>query len=216
MTGNNTTTLFRPVGLIELGLIFDSEMKAFPPRLPEQPIFYPVLNQAYARQIAKDWNAPSAESGFAGFVTKFDLPSDYVAKFPIKTVGGSVHQELWVAADQLVDFNSHIIAGVYVVEAYYGKEFVGFIPEKFGLKGKNAVEQFHSLVLTIDYSGMDFICETAANAKSIYLNFPFWTACAFPGHLGITDEKKQRTLNGIEQLWRERFPTAPLCKGNIT
>ena len=36
--------LYRPVGLEELELIYDSGMKAFPARMPKQPIFYPVLN----------------------------------------------------------------------------------------------------------------------------------------------------------------------------
>ena len=62
--------LFRPVGLAELALIVDVEMRSFPPRLPEQPIFYPVLNEQYAAQIAREWNAPS-DPGFAGYVTEF-------------------------------------------------------------------------------------------------------------------------------------------------
>jgi hypothetical protein len=44
-------TLYRPVGQKELDLIRELEYRAFPPRLPEQPIFYPVLNQEYAAQI---------------------------------------------------------------------------------------------------------------------------------------------------------------------
>ena len=56
-----TTILFRPVGQEELELIRQSEFKAFPPRLPEQPIFYPVLSEAYATQIARDWNAKRNE-----------------------------------------------------------------------------------------------------------------------------------------------------------
>jgi hypothetical protein len=46
--------LFRPIGLNELRLIFATEMTAFPPRLPEQPIFNPVLNASYAIKIARD------------------------------------------------------------------------------------------------------------------------------------------------------------------
>jgi hypothetical protein len=214
MSANKMATLFRPVGLIEMGHIFDSEMKAFPPRLAEQPIFYPVLYKDYARQIAKDWNAPSEQSGFAGFVTEFYVPSDYLAQFPVKTVGGSVHQELWVLAERLADFNSHIAGRIQVVEAHCGKDYVGFIPEKFGLKGKNAVEQFQCLALTISYSGMDFICETAANAKSVFLNYPFWTARDFTD-LGIPEPKKEQVLNAIEKLWSERFPMIPLCKRSI-
>ncbi|MEI7026276.1 hypothetical protein [Paenibacillus sp. y28] len=45
--------LYRPVGRYEMKLILDLEWKGFPPRLPEQPIFYPVFNQPYAGQIAR-------------------------------------------------------------------------------------------------------------------------------------------------------------------
>jgi hypothetical protein len=50
------TPLYRPVGEMELTLIRDSGFRAFPPRLPEQPIFYPVLEESYAIQIARNWN----------------------------------------------------------------------------------------------------------------------------------------------------------------
>ena len=53
-------TLFRPVGPAELELIKASGWKAFPPRLPDQPIFYPVTNHAYATQIARDYSAVPA------------------------------------------------------------------------------------------------------------------------------------------------------------
>jgi hypothetical protein len=69
------TKLFRPVGIQELALLWDSGMKEFPPRLVQQPIFYPVVNLEYARQIARDWNTPDKNSGFAGFVTQFEVSS---------------------------------------------------------------------------------------------------------------------------------------------
>jgi hypothetical protein len=50
------TTLYRPVGRKELELIRASEFRFFPPRLASQPFFYPVLNEEYAVQIARDWN----------------------------------------------------------------------------------------------------------------------------------------------------------------
>lgn len=53
--------LFRPIGAKELELIKRSGMTKFPPRLPEQPIFYPVFNADYARQIARDWNIKNAQ-----------------------------------------------------------------------------------------------------------------------------------------------------------
>jgi hypothetical protein len=57
--------LWRPVGLHEMALIFDAEMKRFPPRLPDQPIFYPVLVEDYANQIAGSWN--TKDPPFAGY-----------------------------------------------------------------------------------------------------------------------------------------------------
>ena len=97
-------------------------MTKFPPRLPEQPIFYPVLNIEYARQIALEWNTKSAPV-YAGFVTEFDIDDEYIAKFEVKTVGTSVHKELWVPAEELDEFNSHIIGEIHVVEEYYGEKY---------------------------------------------------------------------------------------------
>ena len=69
-----TITLFRPVGQKEMELIRQSGDRTFPPRLPFQPIFYPVLYQDYAVQIARDWNTKDAASGYVGYVTRFRLP----------------------------------------------------------------------------------------------------------------------------------------------
>jgi hypothetical protein len=113
--------LFRPVGLKELELIALSGYSAFPPRLPEQPIFYPVLNIEYAEQIAENWNAKSPP--YAGFVTRFELEQKFVEKFEIHTVGGQIHQELWVPAEELAEFNQHILGKIEVTAAYYGENF---------------------------------------------------------------------------------------------
>jgi len=110
-----TTTLFRPVGPKELVLIEASGWRQFLPRLPEQPIFYPVLNEEYATQIARDWNVK--ESG-AGFVTRFEVDSTFLQRYPVQTVGGSVHQELWVPAEELDTFNQHIVGLIEVVAEF--------------------------------------------------------------------------------------------------
>ncbi len=95
-------------------------MNAFPPRLSWQPIFYPVLNQPYAEQIAREWNTKDEFSGFAGFVTAFEIPVDYFNSFEVKTVGGEIHQELWVPSEELEVFNGKIVNGIRVVSAFYG------------------------------------------------------------------------------------------------
>jgi len=119
--------LFRPVGLRELALIAASGYRAFPPRLPEQPIFYPVLNAAYAEQIARDWNTKDRASGFAGFVTRFEVVEPYVQRFPVQVVGGVVHQELWVPAEELAEFNANIVGQIEVLASFYGPAFAGQI-----------------------------------------------------------------------------------------
>lgn len=117
--------LYRPVGLAELKLIAETGYKAFPPRLPEQPIFYPVLNAEYAEQIARDWNTKRAP--FAGFVTQFTVDNAYASQFSIQTVGSAIHQELWVPAEELNMFNQHIQGTIEVVRSFYGVNFAGEI-----------------------------------------------------------------------------------------
>lgn len=87
------TILYRSIGPKELALIKEFLWHKFPPRLPEQPIFYPVLNEEYATQIARDWNVKASGSGF---VTRFAVNSEFVKKYPVQTVGGSIYKELWV------------------------------------------------------------------------------------------------------------------------
>src|SRR5206468_512195 len=112
------TILYRPVGPKELALIAASGFREFPSRLPGQPIFYPVLNEEYARQIARDWNVPA--SG-AGYVTRFAVRNEFVARYPIQTVGGSVHQELWIPAEDLVEMNRNIVGLIEVIGEYKGE-----------------------------------------------------------------------------------------------
>lgn len=118
--------LYRPVGLKELQLIEASGFTAFPPRLPFQPIFYPVLNFEYAVQIASDWNTKDKSSDYAGFVTKFEVDDVYIAQFPVQVVGqGKVHQEFWIPAEELPRFNQHIIGKITIEASYFGKEYTG-------------------------------------------------------------------------------------------
>ena len=110
-----TTTLFRPVNQAELDLIEKSGWKAFPPRLPDQPIFYPVMNETYAREITEKWNVPAFG---VGYVVKFEVDSDYLSKFNVKNVGGAIHNELWVPSEELEEFNSHIIGVIENIAEY--------------------------------------------------------------------------------------------------
>ncbi|HUK91605.1 MAG TPA: ADP-ribosylation/crystallin J1 [Blastocatellia bacterium] len=124
--------LYRPTGIKELKLIAESGFRRFPPRLSEQPIFYPVLVFDYAAQIARDWNA--AVAPFAGFVTAFELDDSYAQTFEVRTVGEShTHLELWVPAEELDRFNDHILDEIKVVAIFYGEGFDGEVDAATGL-----------------------------------------------------------------------------------
>lgn len=115
----NVTELFRPVGSAELELIRASGFACFPPRLPEQPIFYPVLDEEYAIQIARDWNAKH-NSDKLGFVTRFRVRIDFLARYDVQTVGGSTHREYWIPVDDLTEFNRNIVGNIDVIAEFRG------------------------------------------------------------------------------------------------
>jgi len=79
-----TITMYRPTGPHELELVKGSGYTAWPPRLPGQPIFYPVTNEQYAKEIATQWNIK--DSGI-GYVTKFDVNKDFVDNYRVEQVG---------------------------------------------------------------------------------------------------------------------------------
>ncbi|MCL2670882.1 MAG: hypothetical protein FWF10_02470 [Clostridiales bacterium] len=110
--------LYRPVGQKELDLIAKSGYRAFPPRLDWQPIFYPVLNREYAAQIAREWNAKDAFSGYVGYVLEFEVRDAYLQQFEVHTVGTSCHREYWILSESLPEFNENIIGKIKVVRKF--------------------------------------------------------------------------------------------------
>jgi hypothetical protein len=113
---DKVVTLYRPVGPAELELIRQSGWRRFPPRLPGQPIFYPVLQQDYAVRIARDWNVP--ESG-AGFVTRFSVSATYLDRYEVHEAGGRQFTEYWIPAEHLAEFNDHIEGLIEVVAEFH-------------------------------------------------------------------------------------------------
>lgn len=108
--------LYRPIGEQERILIVESGYVAFPPRLPGQPIFYPVINEQYATEIASRWNTKDKNSGFKGFVTRFEIDDHFISRYEMQTVGRSYHQEYWIPAEDLAEFNQHIIGKIEVIK----------------------------------------------------------------------------------------------------
>lgn len=115
-----TQILYRPVGQKEYELIADSGFSEFPPRLPEQPIFYPVLSEEYAAQIARDWNTKDPMSGYVGYVTRFAVLTEFLSSYEVQTVGAAgSHDELWIPAEELPAFNAAIVGKIEVTQEFW-------------------------------------------------------------------------------------------------
>ncbi|HEX7641220.1 MAG TPA: hypothetical protein VF472_03315 [Burkholderiaceae bacterium] len=110
-----TITLFRPTGPEEWELVQQSGCQRWPPRLPEQPIFYPVTNEQYAIEIARDWNVKA--SGI-GYVTRFEVKREFMKRYQVQKVGGDIHTEWWVPAEELEELNDNIVGKIEVVHAF--------------------------------------------------------------------------------------------------
>jgi hypothetical protein len=113
--GEETVTLWRPTGPEELALVKDSGWTAWPPRLPDQPIFYPVLNEDYATRIARDWNVKA--SG-VGYVTRFEVEKSFLDQYDVQQVGGQTILEYWIPAEDLDELNNHIVGRIEVVAEF--------------------------------------------------------------------------------------------------
>lgn len=112
---NETVTLWRPVGPEELALIEQARMRAFLPRLPEQPIFYPVLTEEYAIKIARDWNVKASGSGF---VTRFEVLKSYLDAYEVQEAGGRAHLEYWIPAEDMDAFNAAIVGEISISQEF--------------------------------------------------------------------------------------------------
>ncbi|MDG4831566.1 hypothetical protein O7627_20000 [Solwaraspora sp. WMMD1047] len=111
-----TVTLWRPTGPEELALVEASGWRSWPPRLSDQPIFYPVCNEEYATMIARDWNVPA--SG-AGYVTRFRVRKTFLDRYDVHQVGGRTILEYWIPAADLPEFNANIVGVIEVVAEFH-------------------------------------------------------------------------------------------------
>jgi hypothetical protein len=198
--------LFRPTGLHELQLVLRRQLQAWPPRLPEQPIFYPVLNITYAEQIARDWNARS--EGQVGYVTEFDIDDLYASKFERRVVGGATHEELWVPAEELDEFNAHIEGRIRVAASFFGDGFTGVIPERGALKGQPARRQLETLAGQFSFDFQDFHGEVTMNWEVVFLHLPFWSRTR-ADDVSLAAPKDE-VLASIRDVWSAAFPALPL------
>jgi hypothetical protein len=116
VAASETVTLWRPTGPEELALVAASGWRQWPPRLPGQPIFYPVLTEEYAAKIARDWNVK--HSG-AGYVTRFEVLRSFLDDYEVHQVGGKTILEYWIPAEDLPALNASIVGTISVITEYH-------------------------------------------------------------------------------------------------
>ena len=54
----------------------------------------------------------------AGYVTRFKVRNVFLARYAIQTVGSSVHQELWIPAEDLAEMNRNIVGLIEIIAEY--------------------------------------------------------------------------------------------------
>ena len=99
-------------------LIRASGFRAFPPRLPSQPFFYPVLNEEYATRIARDWNTKDEFSGYEGHVLRFRVRTEFLSRYDTHVVGSSSHCEYWIPAGDVEELNCNIEGTIDVTQSF--------------------------------------------------------------------------------------------------
>jgi hypothetical protein len=120
-----------------------------------------------------------------------------------------MHVEYWIPSEQLRAFNASIQGMISLESAYFGAGFHGFVPDGFGLKGKDAVAQFVAMARTWDYSRMDFALEVSTNRKAVYLNFLFWAQFDFTA-FDINPPQRNRVIQRLQEAWTFNHIDIPL------
>jgi len=141
--------LYRPVGAYELVKIAARSWRGYPPRLPEQPIFYPVLDRGYGEEIAGRWNPGDPNSGYMGFLTSFTVPEHICNAYTVKVVGAKRHRELWIPADEQETFTSQMRDSITVLSAWVGPQVQEALPSWRGQIGRLEGPQMKTLIQTV-------------------------------------------------------------------
>lgn len=149
---------------------------------------------------ALHWNTKAGTHG--GFVTRFVVDDVYVSRFERQVVGSREHEELWVPAEELAEFNSRIEGRIEVIGAHFGEGYRGEVPDAAGLRGRDAHEQFVVLAQTLAYSGFGVVLEMAVSHVAVFLNFVFWEREDFTAD-GFDRASRDEVLGKLKRAWAE-------------
>jgi hypothetical protein len=54
-----------------------------------------------------------------GYVTRFQVKTEFLEKYSIQTVGGSQYQEYWIPAEELTEFNANIVGKIEIIAEFH-------------------------------------------------------------------------------------------------
>ncbi len=132
------------------------------------------------------------------------MDADSLSRFTVQTVGNSLHQELWVPAEDLDTFNRHIQGPIRFIEAWYGPEYRGpdttLGPlESQGLallkQSGGALPRLQALI--------------QANAVACLFNFAWWASSPAPAQ-GLDSATLLTLLDRVREAWVALYPVWPL------
>ncbi len=124
-------------------------------------------------------------------------------------VGGREHEELWVPAEELDEFNRHIVGLIEVDAAYFGSQFRGFATMRGPLEGRDVTVQFVLLTRLPPVEGVEPRSMVETSHAVIFLHYPFWERRSFSDE-SVTDDERQRVLEKVGDVWSGVFPEIPL------
>jgi hypothetical protein len=164
-----------------------------------------VLRIGYAIQIARDWN--TQHHAHAGYVTRFNIDNEYAKRFERKVVGGREHQELWIPAEELNEFNGKLLGHIEVVTAYFAKGFEGSRSQfGFAKSDSSPITFFEALCNTLERTPMDFRGAVVLNARSVFCNYAYWKQLD-SAILQVDNSKRvPMVIEGIRDAWHDNFP----------
>jgi hypothetical protein len=112
---NTQTILYKPLSPTQLAAVIRANWLSFSPDTPGQKIFYPKLHLDYAEKIARQWDAIEYS---VGFVVRFIVPSTFINRYDLQSVGYDEHSEYKVPIDELELFNHQIMGKIELVSAF--------------------------------------------------------------------------------------------------
>ncbi|MBZ0308385.1 MAG: hypothetical protein K8I82_20130 [Anaerolineae bacterium] len=192
-----TRTLYRPVGLKEAELILVKGV--FPPRPPEEALFYPYLYEAYAEQVARERYIREENKGYAGFVTEFKVRRSYIDKFKERIVGDDIHAEFWIPVIELDELNQNIEGRIEITAAFYGEKYTGQWHRYL-----SAEELFIVLYRTCQHYNQVCWGEIRQNRHAVLLNYEYWKRHDFGD--AMSEEQKLSFLRKIAVIWEKKIP----------